>query len=72
MFGHATDSPAVRGLESRGAGAPEADVEVQRMIEAGLDALMSRYQDLVWPELDAYPVIVCVSGHGGSSRLIWR
>ena len=28
------------------------------MTEAGLDALKSRYQDLVCPEVDAYPEIV--------------
>ena len=51
--------PLVARDSPREAGAPEAEIDVTPpMIEAGLGALMGCYQDLVWPELDAYPGIV--------------
>lgn len=41
-----------------GAPAREETEVTPEMIAAGLDALTSRYQDLVAPEVDAYPEIV--------------
>jgi hypothetical protein len=48
----------VVSAESAEAGAPVIEV-TPAMIAAGMDALTSRYQDLVWPELDLYPEILC-------------
>lgn len=41
------------------AGAPETETEITpEMIAAGVAALTSWYQELVWPVVDAYPEIV--------------